>query len=1134
MSIDRVVSLIHQGRLDEAVRVCLGDYAVTPTAPELHEFPEDSPVMMKMLYHHNQGHIRAMFWIAAAAVKANDWSQVAKIGELILEMSGLSEDDRILATTLILTNTNADMAIAIAGPSNKDIPIKSIRQQLQTEWLPKAESDMWAMESIIAKKPSPSVTPLETPPLKKKNIFAVISLVLGVLGLCLGAPAIPAWILGHIAKKQISKNPNQEGMLFARIGKFLGTVGIGLFGIFAVCNVASAVLVPSLSPFKIVSCRLIYDAGDDLFERGQWRESLPKYEAALTCYREIADREGEALALNQIGSVYLELSDYQAALAYFEQALPITREVGNRDSEGSALNNIGTIYVELGNYTEALVYFEQASLIVSDVDPQMSKAINLGNTGSVHTGMGNYAEALYYYEQALALCREVSYQDGEATILNNIGVVVEFQGEYGKALVYYEQALAINREIGDREGEATNLTNIGKLYALLGNTEEALVYDEQALAIVRETGARGLEGIVLNNIGMHYHNLEDYAKAIAHFEQALVIHREIGVRVGESDSLMGIGATYLGMGDYVKALEYLEQALTIHRETTDQTAVADNLAAMGVVYYELEDYVVAMAYYEEALTISRELGAQSDEGKILRGIGNTYRKLGDDATALAYYEEAMDVFEALRATVSSDAGRAGFIAQHASLYDNAVNLYHIQSQNDRAFLTTERGRARAFLDALALGHAQLSGAADDLFSNEMRTYATRQAAQQALSQARVQWPDNATLLADLEAQLARAKADYEVALDAITARGGQLASLVPGRGAVLDLPQVQALLDSQTTLLAYWVLEEEDQVLAFIITRDALHTVAVDAPYDDLVAAMNDFRYFASLAVAHPESLTQLYDWLIAPLREYLTTPHLMIVPHDVLHYLPFAALTDGERFLVQDYEITYLPSVSVLPFIQQNTERTGGALLILGNPTTGDYDAMASFATERDGLGALPFAEQEARTIAALYGAPAYIGPEATEGLVRRMAGESSILHLAAHGKYNPVAPLSSFLALAPDAEHDGWLTVGEIYGLDLRQTDLVVLSACETQLGDLSRGDELVGMTRAFIYAGAPSVIASLWSVDDAATAQLMERFYIHLRARMGKAEALRQAQLDIQAEYPHPYYWAGFVLSGDGGTP
>jgi hypothetical protein len=239
-----------------------------------------------------------------------------------------------------------------------------------------------------------------------------------------------------------------------------------------------------------------------------------------------------------------------------------------------------------------------------------------------------------------------------------------------------------------------------------------------------------------------------------------------------------------------------------------------------------------------------------------------------------------------------------------------------------------------------------------------------------------------------------------------------------------------------------------------------------------------------------------------------------------VLLYLPFAALTDGEKYLSDDYVLFTLPSASVLSFVQEKRKAGTGTILALGNPASP--------------LPGLKFAEQEAQSIAGLYGAQALVGKDATESIVRARASEAGILHIAAHGEYDPQNPLFSTIHLAGDAENDGRLEVHEVYSLDLAtSTDLVVLSACQTDVGAVSAGDEVVGLNRAFLFAGTPTVIASLWNVDDAATTLLMEKFYGHLRAGASKAQALRQAQLDVRATYPHPYYWAAFVLTGDPGT-
>jgi CHAT domain-containing protein len=271
--------------------------------------------------------------------------------------------------------------------------------------------------------------------------------------------------------------------------------------------------------------------------------------------------------------------------------------------------------------------------------------------------------------------------------------------------------------------------------------------------------------------------------------------------------------------------------------------------------------------------------------------------------------------------------------------------------------------------------------------------------------------------------------------------------------------------------------------------------------------------------------LETLYDMLIDPIKNKLTTSHLIIIPHNILHYLPFTALTDGKNYLIDEYAITLLPSASVLPFIQAKIYETNYPPLVVGNPTLDLFSAV-----------------NEANEIAALYNVKPLIGNQATEWAIRQQLTQSRILHLATHGKYDNENPLSSTISLASDTNsqgtlNDGQLQVREVLSLDLKQTDLVVLSACSTQIGNLTlkstvmSGDEITSLPRAFFFAGTPTVIATLWPVDDAATTTLMEQFYTHLRAGMSKADALRQAQLSIKEKYPNPHYWAAFTLSGNG---
>jgi len=461
---------------------------------------------------------------------------------------------------------------------------------------------------------------------------------------------------------------------------------------------------------------------------------------------------------------------------------------------------------------------------------------------------------------------------------------------------------------------------------------------------------------------------------------------------------------------------------------------------------------------------------------------------------------------------------------------------------EQAFNYVERSRARAFLDQFANGPINFRmGVSTELLQREetlkAKIAALRTQLNQLLTQERSLQHQIAILrtqlvklrshpsdqldteaIATLQNQLTTFEKDYTNLLTELKLQSPEAASLVGVD--VASLEEIQSLLDANTTLVEYFVTKQ--RTLAFIITRNTFQTATIKVNREDLTNKIEAFRRFASLKNPHPKSLQQLYGWLIAPLKSHLNTSQLAIVPHGVLHYLPFAAVTDGNRYLCDDYTITTLPSASILRFLPQKRKPSTGTLLALGNPTT-----TAPLPT-------LHFAEQEVNAIASLYGTQSLIGAAATESVVFSQAGSAEILHLSTHGEFNKYNPLFSTLHLAADLEHDGRLEVHDIYALDLTKvTNLVVLSACQTQLGELSRGDEVVGLNRAFLYAGTPSVIATLWSVQDNTTALLMKRFYTHLRSGIALAQALRQAQIEVRAEYPHPYYWAAFVLTGDGGS-
>lgn len=480
----------------------------------------------------------------------------------------------------------------------------------------------------------------------------------------------------------------------------------------------------------------------------------------------------------------------------------------------------------------------------------------------------------------------------------------------------------------------------------------------------------------------------------------------------------------------------------------------------------------------------------------------------------------------MRGEITVEEFKSSFTGEQVDLYNRIISLLAQIERPDEAFNYVQRAKARTFLDQL--GNVRVNPLTSDnpqLIEEEQ----TRRDEIQALeTQLREEWAKsqeqrNNEVIQSLTIQLEQKRNAYQQVLIRLKLENPEYASLVAVN--TLSLTQTQQLL-TDMTFLEYYVLPE--QTLAFVVTSDSFHMEPISVTQESLYDEINRFNRQTLVTFERvPSSLQSLYDLLIAPIKDDLKSERIIIGPHNVLYYVPFAALHNGKEYFIEQHTLSQLPSASTLPFILENRKATIGPPLILG-----------------DADGSLPFARQEAERVASLYNTTAYVGDEALERLVWEQGPNAGIVHLSAHGAYNPISPLFSRVLLAPDAEgqYDGLLEVHEVYNLDLHNTDLVVLSSGSVSLPDYSKlregiispGDEIVGLNRAFIYAGTPSVMAALWDVDDRATRDLMVAFYSYLNEGYSKGEALREAQVDLiqNPDTAHPYFWAHFVLTGDMG--
>ncbi|MGJ3253901.1 MAG: CHAT domain-containing protein [Elainellaceae cyanobacterium] len=570
-------------------------------------------------------------------------------------------------------------------------------------------------------------------------------------------------------------------------------------------------------------------------------------------------------------------------------------------------------------------------------------------------------------------------------------------------------------------------------------------------------------------------------------------------------------------GNHIEAFERLEEALMIFEEFYDRPNIGNTLDSLGTAYENQGDYATALIHYEQALEILRDVGDRSGVGIVLTNMGDLYEQMGDPQEAIRLYEQAItESIEPIWSDLRGEELQISYADKHVDTYAQLIRLLWEQERYEDAFNYTERARARVFLNQITRGPNDfLENAGSPELNREQSLRAEiEDLNNQILSLSRLPLIDeNAESISQLRDDLSAKQTEYETLLNRLRRDNLEAADLVSVSPA--ELSDIQALLDEETTLVSYFVMD--DQTLAFVVTRDGLEPVAL-APGKQALENEIQMLYaydFAALDNPHPARLQQLHEWLIQPLEPYLSTSHVEIAPHNLLHYVPFSALSNGEDYLVDRYTLSQLPSASIKRFLEDKRNPPTNTLMALGNPT---FD--------------LVFAGREAETISKLYEAPVLIGAAATESIIRSRASQAEILHLATHGEYNPISPLFSTLRLNPDESNpDGRLYVHEIYGLDLTSsTNLVVLSACQTQVGQLSRGDEIIGLSRAFLYAGTPSVIASLWNIDDEATSLLMEYFYTYLQSGKSKAEALQLAQQETREIHPHPYYWAAFALTGD----
>ena len=818
------------------------------------------------------------------------------------------------------------------------------------------------------------------------------------------------------------------------------------------------------------------------------------------------DLREEADLLWQKGFEPYQRGQFREAVRFWEQELAVYRELGDRTGEGRVLENLGSAYRSLGESERAIDLFEQSLTIAREIGDRTGEGRVLENLGSAYRNLGESERAIDLFEQSLTITREIGDRVWEAAMLVNLSHAYLRLGQYEQALEPLEQRLAIVQELRDRSGEGITLRTWGSAYLSLGRYKQAINFYEKSLSIFREIGDREREGSTLGNMGAAYRNLGEYKQAIDFLGESLTIAREIGDRQGEGRALGNLGRVIDELDEHERAIDFYEKSLTIARELKDRQGEGDILGNLGGAYLGLGESERAIDFYQQFLAIARETGDRDGEGTALSNLGLVYLLTQQPILAENALTMAADIRDSLRSAGLNDADKISLFESQQRTFRFLQQALIAQDKYESALEIAERGRARAFAELLFQRLATEDEDVNITPPNLEEITAFAQQQQTTLVEySIIRFTDN-YFTDDFDPQL--------------------YIWVISPDGNITFRQQPLTDIDLST------LVTTTRQTIGVRGSRNA------KVPYEIKPEVQEERR------AQRDRQLTQLHDLLVTPIADLLPTnpeKNVIFIPQGELFLVPFPALKDPNgKYLLEKHTILTAPSIQVLQLtdnIATDRTATNRNPLIVGNPTMPTVTFLSDEGNFEDiTLSPLSGAATEARNIADFLNASPLLGDAATEATVKQQIASADSIHLATHGLLEYGDPqqtgsrdLPGAIALASGSGEDGLLTSSEILQLDL-QANLVVLSACDTGRGRIT-GDGVIGLSRAFVAAGVPSIVVSLWSVPDAPTAELMREFYAQLDAGQPKAQALRQAMLTTMETHPDPKDWAAFTLIGEG---
>ena len=773
--------------------------------------------------------------------------------------------------------------------------------------------------------------------------------------------------------------------------------------------------------------------------------------------------------------------------------------MGDRGSEGIAYDNLGCTYGCLGDYKEAVQFRQQALSIAKEMGDRGSEGKAYNNLATAYYSLADYNKAIEGYQQSLSIAKEIGDKHLEGAAHVNIGGAYCSLGDYKQAIEFVNQALSMAKEIRDKRLEGEAYINLGVAYCCLGNYEKATKFNKRALRNAEEIRDKRSECKAYANLGIAYRYLANYQKAIEFHRQSLSIAKEIGDKDTEGKEYTNIGSAYYYLGDYRNAKDFHEQALRVTEEVGDKDSKGIAYTNLGNAYASLGDHKKAIDFHQQSLSIAKEIGKKDAEQNAYNNLGLSFQKLHDFCKAEECYKSSIKVFEEMRFLLQEkDEWKISFRDQ-LNTYSNLWMVQLLQSKIKEALLTAERGRAQALAD---------------LMESQDGAKSTPSVSKEGIERI----TNVSSLVSSPTTFLVEA---FESVFFWVLHKGQEWQ---------FTAKEINDTLECMTKKMCKQVVPKQIGVLELARCEDR----SLDDPDDETVEDLfdwgaNDKEFTWSQDGVG--ALRESYDVVIVivPISHLIKDEELIIVPDGSSFLIPYAALLDqNSRYLSETLRIRLAPSLTSLRLLTECPEErhyTTGALLV-GNPWT------ETVIIKGKKIKQLPGAEEEVKMVGEILNVEPLTGKNATKDQVLRRLNSVSLVHIAAHGSAE-----RGEILLSPNLgsskrpkEKDFLLTMTDVLNAKL-DAKLVVLSCCHSGQGNI-KAEGVVGIARAFLGAGARSVIASLWAVNDEGTLAFMRYFYEHLVKGQSTSKSLHEAMKMMREsdDFNAVKYWAPFMLIGD----